>query len=235
MPREEFWATSSEAITMPNEAYFLRFDYEGKMIDEEHFCFDERFKELNKLQKKSALSDLYLRKVSVHQNTYTLMLEGVNSGPNSMGMINTLPFGNVILAQFEVGNDKMSYHIAKRSQWPGIQLDEAETGTFFYSTNNYTYAFYIDNEKNLEIPEGKSPSVYKGVNSYSGHLMGLRISHDDNSIDRIHVFDKKDCDDEKVYMFKVSRVLEIEPGKLGIELNLQQSKKELVFVTINLD
>ncbi|MFT3793735.1 hypothetical protein [Flavobacterium sp.] len=101
----------------------------------------------------------------------------------------------------------------------------------YFFANDTHYFIYLDNVKNIDLPEGKTPA--KHSDDDGGYLTAVRISDTDGSLAKGSVFNARDVQDYKIRQFSTNRIVKTSENSFMLEAYKKQKEDIMIKVTLN--
>lgn len=99
----------------------------------------------------------------------------------------------------------------------------------FYANNNH-YLLCLDNVKNYNLPDEKTPAVH--TDGQGGYFTSYKINDATGESVNSSVFDMRNVDDMTMYQFSINRILPISKDEFVIEF--YKKKKEDVMMKVKM-
>lgn len=99
-----------------------------------------------------------------------------------------------------------------------------------FSANNNHYLLYLDNVKNYNLPDDKTPAMHS--DGQGGYFTSYKINDATGESINSSVFDMRNVDDMTMYQFAIGRILPISKDEFVIEF--YKKKKEDVMMKVKM-
>lgn len=117
---------------------------------------------------------------------------------------------------------------------PKIQVGKNGQGGMsfkYFFANNSHYFVYLDNVKNIDLPEGKTPAEHS--DGKGGYLTAVRITDADGTLKKGSILNAREVDDFKIHQFSTNRI--IKTGENSFMVEAYKKQKEDIMIKINLN
>lgn len=138
-------------------------------------------------------------------------------------------YGDILAAKIAVNGSLAFMH-----KIPKEQVGTKGLGGMSYKyifANNSHYFVYLDNVKNIDLPEGKTPA--KHSDGKGGYLTAVKISDTDGKLKKGSIFNAREVEDFKIYQFSVDRVIKTSENTFMVEAYKKGKEDVMVKVTLN--
>lgn len=213
------------------------YDIPEKLIKMYKTSKEQRHDDRKKKKKgKQEFESLKLRNVSVDENGEAMIIGEqyfvIANTYTSNGVSHTTYtyyYQDILVTKIE-GDGTLKW----MKKLPKRQVSAAPTalGFKYIERNGNHYFFYMDNIKNVDLPEGKRPEYYNGR---GGVLTAYTISDDDGSVSKDFIADITKIKisgikgPKPVYQFSTNRILETESG---VAIEVYKKKKQDVMLEV---
>lgn len=101
----------------------------------------------------------------------------------------------------------------------------------YFFANNTHYFVYLDNVKNIDLPEGKKPARHS--DGQGGYLTCVKMSNPDGDLKKGSILNAREVEDFKIYQFATNRIVQTSENSFMVEAYKKQKEDIMIKVTLN--
>lgn len=140
----------------------------------------------------------------------------------------TYHYNDILVAKIDpAGSMAWIKKLPKRQQ--GSRGQGGMSYKHFFANNNH-YLLYLDNVKNYNLPDEKTPALHS--DGQGGYFTSYKINDASGESVNSSVFDMRNVDDMTMYQFSINRILPISKDEFVIEF--YKKKKEDVMMKVKM-
>lgn len=154
----------------------------------------------------------------------------IGMGGFNMGDVNySYHYGDILVTKIAAdGSLSFMRKIPKRQRgWDGL----GGLSFKYFFANNSHYFVYLDNVKNIGLPEEKLPAQH--IDKKGGYLTSVKITDADGTLTKGSILNAKEVDDFKIYQFSTTRIVKTSENSFMFEA--YKKAKEDIMIRVNLN
>ncbi|PCJ83273.1 MAG: hypothetical protein COA57_11575, partial [Flavobacteriales bacterium] len=101
----------------------------------------------------------------------------------------------------------------------------------YLRTETDHYLLFLDNIKNLNLPENKKPA--KHLSGAGGYLTAYKVNDETGAVSKASLFDTRNVNGMPVYQFEINRISKTKDDEIIVEF--YKKKKQDIFLRVNIN
>lgn len=101
----------------------------------------------------------------------------------------------------------------------------------YFGSNNHHYLVFLDNVKNIDLPEDKTPALHS--DGQGGYLTAVKIADNDGTLSKSSILNGRDIEDFQMHQFAVNRVFKTSENTFMLEVYKKKKEDVMIKVTLN--
>jgi hypothetical protein len=137
-------------------------------------------------------------------------------------------YEDILVARFNADGE-----IVFMDKLPKRQVGGAGRGGMGFYTmvgDGVEYVLYLDNVKNLNLPEDKYPAWHS--DGQGGFLTGYKIDQESGSLTKVSLFDLRDAKGVELFQFNTGRIVKLSDSEFAVECYKKQKEDVMIKVTM---
>ncbi len=153
----------------------------------------------------------------------------VGAGPFGQSTSFNYYYGDILVTKIAPDGSLSFMNKIPKEQVGGKGLGGMSYKYFF--ANNHHYFIYLDNVKNIDLPEGKKPA--KHSDGQGGYLTAVKINDSDGHLAKGSILNAREVDDFKIHQFSTSRIVKTSERSFLVEAYKKQKEDIMIKVELN--
>lgn len=113
----------------------------------------------------------------------------------------------------------------------GGSVSKGGMGYKYIGNDESHYFFFLDNIKNLNLPNNEYPKAY--ADGSGGYLTAVKIDNESGATEKLSLFNLKKVDGLKLYQFQVDRIIDVAKNQMLVECKMKKKEDVLIKIDIN--
>lgn len=157
-------------------------------------------------------------------------MEQHNSGGMGSGRVYYSYHYEDILATKIAADGSLSFMKKIPKKQTGTKGKSGMSYKYFFANNNH-YFVYLDNVKNIELPEGKTPAPHS--DGQGGYLTSVKIDDASGNLKKGSILNAREVDDFKIHQFSTDRIVKTSENTFMVEAYKKSKEDIMIKVSLN--